>query len=156
MSEEEQNLEGRMKELENKINYVILQINTLQNKVSDSNPELKQMMGLLQVLTSALQISKAPFSLISQTLSMKDQILMRFPDLKYDTISESVISSLERKGRLNISQLTDEVRKERGSASRRIVRERVDKLIEKGLIFEVDEGYGRQLELAKLDDLEDE
>ncbi|MHA1198818.1 MAG: hypothetical protein ACTSQF_05625 [Candidatus Heimdallarchaeaceae archaeon] len=156
MSEEEQNLEERMKDLEEKINYIILQMNNLQNKVTGNNPELQQLMGSLQVITSALQISKAPFTIINQTFTLKDQILDRFPDLKYDTISEAVISSLEKKGRLNISQLTDEVRKERGSASRRIVRERVDRLIEKGLVFEVDEGYGRQLELAKIEELEDE
>ena len=43
------------------------------------------------------------------------------------------------------------MRKERGSASRRIVRERVDKLIESGIIAEVDSGYGRQLELVEIE-----
>ena len=46
MSEDEQNLEDRIADLEEKINYVILQINNLQHKVSDSNPELKQMMNI--------------------------------------------------------------------------------------------------------------
>ncbi|MHA1955229.1 MAG: hypothetical protein ACW96U_14915, partial [Candidatus Heimdallarchaeaceae archaeon] len=122
---EEDSLESRINELEEKINYVILQINNLQHKVTEDNPELKQMMGLLQILTSTLQVSKAPFSVISQTLSLKERILERFPDFKYDEISKAIISSLERKERLNISQLTEQVRKERGSASRRIIRERV-------------------------------
>ncbi|MCG3226864.1 MAG: hypothetical protein H7645_08090 [Candidatus Heimdallarchaeota archaeon] len=151
MSEEE-SLESRINELEEKINYVILQINNLQHKVTEDNPELKQMMGLLQILTSTLQVSKAPFAVISQTLSLKERILERFPDFKYDEISKAIISSLERKERLNISQLTEQVRKERGSASRRIIRERVDKLIEEGIIQEIDTGYGRQLELVPLDE----
>jgi uncharacterized coiled-coil protein SlyX len=151
MSEEE-SLESRINELEEKINFVILQINNLQHKVTEDNPELKQMMGLLQILTSTLQVSKAPLSMITQTLSLKDRILERFPDFKYDEISKAIISSLERKERLNISQLTEQVRKERGSASRRIIRERVDKLIEEGIVQEVDTGYGRQLELVPLDD----
>ena len=153
MSEEE-SLESRINELEEKINYVILQINSLQHKVSEDNPELKQMMGLLQILTSTLQVSKAPFTVLSQTLSLKERILERFPDFKYDEISKAIISSLERKERLNISQLTEQVRKERGSASRRIVRERVDKLIDQGIIQEVETGYGRQLELVPLDEEE--
>ncbi len=151
MSEEE-SLESRINELEEKINYVILQINNLQHKVTEDNPELKQMMDLLQILTSTLQVSKAPFAVLSQTLSLKDRILERFPDFRYDEISKAIISSLERKERLNISQLTEQVRKERGSASRRIVRERVDKLIEEGIIQEIETGYGRQLELVLLDE----
>jgi DNA-binding transcriptional ArsR family regulator len=151
MSENEKALDSRISELEEKINYVILQITNLQLKVSDSNPELKQMMNLLQILTSTLQISKAPLTVASQTLTLKDTILQRFPDLKYDSISKAIIAALDRKKRLNISQLTEQVRKERGSASRRIVRERVDKLIESGIIAEVDSGYGRQLELIKIE-----
>ncbi|MCG3221600.1 MAG: hypothetical protein H7641_09500 [Candidatus Heimdallarchaeota archaeon] len=155
MSEEE-SLESRLSELEEKINYVILQINNLQRKVTEDNPELKQMMSLLQILTSTLQVSKAPFSVLSQTLSLKERILERFPDFKYDEISKAIISSLERKERLNISQLTEQVRKERGSASRRIIRERVDKLIDEEIIQEVETGYGRQLELIPLDEKEKE
>ncbi len=151
MSGNEIALESRISELEEKINYVIIQITNLQDKVSDSNPELKQMMKLLQILTSTLQISKAPLTLASQTLTLKDTILQRFPDLKYDSISKAIIVALDRKKRLNISQLTEQVRKERGSASRRIVRERIDKLIESGIIAEVDSGYGRQLELVEFE-----
>ncbi len=59
---------------------------------------------------------------------------------------------MDKKGSLNISQLTEQVRKERGSASRRIVRERVDKLIETGIIREIDHGYGRQIELIEIEE----
>ncbi len=155
MSEDE-SLENRITELEEKINYVILQINNLQHKVSDSNPELKEMMNLLQILTSTLKISKAPFTLLSQTLSMKDRVLEIHPDIKFDEISKAIIVALERKKRLNISQLTEQVRKERGSASRRIVRERVEKLIAQGVIREIDIGYGRQIELIPLEEKEEE
>ncbi len=155
MSEDE-TLENRITELEEKINYVILQINNLQHRVSDSNPELKEMMNLLQILTSTLQITKAPFTMLSQTLSMKDRILELNPDIKFDEISKAIISALERKERLNISQLTEQVRKERGSASRRIVRERVEKLISLEIIREIDTGYGRQLELIPLEEKKEE
>ncbi|MHA1223663.1 MAG: hypothetical protein ACTSSG_09345 [Candidatus Heimdallarchaeaceae archaeon] len=152
MSEDSRELEKRMAELEEKINYVILQINNLQHKVTDSNPELEKLMGILNILTSSLQISKAPFSMINRTLSMKDKILEKHPSLKYDDISKNIVAVLERKGNLNISQLTEALRKERGSASRRIVRERVNKLIEKGIVREIGEGYGRQIELIPLED----
>ena len=152
MSSEDGQLEERITDLEDKINYVILQINNLQHKVSDSNPEMKQLMGLLQILTTSLQISKTPFSVISQTLTLKERMIKRFPSIKFDDISKAIVSALERKERLNISQLTEQVRKERGSASRRIVRERVDRMIEEGILQEVDTGYGRQIELIPLDE----
>ncbi len=155
MSAEDKHLENRMTELEDKINYVILQINNLQHKVSDSNPELKQMMGLLKILTTSLQVTKAPFAVLSQALSLKERLVERFPHLKYDDISKSILAALERKERLNISQLTDQVRKERGSASRRIVRERVDRMIEEGIIQEIDSGYGRQIEIVPLEEKEE-
>ncbi len=154
LSTEDKELENRMAELEEKINYVILQINTLQHKVSDSNPELKQMMGLLRILTTSLQVTKVPFSVISQTLGLKDKLVEKFPNLKYDDISKSILAALERKGQLNISQLTEQVRKERGSASRRIVRKRVDKMVEDGIIQEIDSGYGRQIEIVPLEEEE--
>ena len=105
------------------------------------------MMNLLQILTSTLQISKAPFSIISQTLSLKDRIIQQYPDIRFDDISKSIIEVLEKKERLNLSQLTEQVRKVRGSASRRIIRERVDKLIQYSILRETDTGYGRQIEL---------
>ncbi len=148
MTEDDQNIDQRIKELEEKINYVILQINNLQHKVSENNPELSQMISLLKILTSTLQISKAPFSVISQTLSLKDRIIQQYPDIRFDDISKSIIEVLEKKERLNLSQLTEQVRKIRGSASRRIIRERVYKLILEGIVREIDEGYGRQIELV--------
>ncbi len=151
MSNEDKILENRMTELEEKINYVILQINNLQHKVSDSNPELKQMMSLLQILTTSLQVTKAPFAILSQALSLKDRLVERFPLLKHDDISKSILAALERKERLNISQLTEQVRKERGTASRRIVRERVDKMMKEGILQEIDFGFGRQIEIIPLE-----
>ncbi|MBY9002115.1 MAG: hypothetical protein KGD64_14440 [Candidatus Heimdallarchaeota archaeon] len=55
------------------------------------------MMSLLQILTTTLQVSKAPFTVLSQTLSIKEKMLERFPQIKYDDISKSIISVLERK-----------------------------------------------------------
>ena len=105
-------------------------------------------------MTSTLQISKAPFTILNQTLSLNERIHKRFPELKYDTISKVIVDVLSKKGSLNISQLTEQVRKERGSASRRIVREREDKLIDSGIIREVNHGYGRQIELIELEEEE--
>ena len=163
MSDNDENLKKRIEDIEDKLDsyhekldYLILQNNNLKHQISDNNPELKKVVEMqTHLLNSLLNVAKLPTSLTSQTPSSTDRIIERFPYLKYDSISKAIIGALEKKERLNISQLTEEVRKERGSASRRIVRERVDVLIEKGIIDEVDSGYGRQLELAQFED-EDE
>jgi len=155
MSEEEQNMKERLKSIEQTLNFLSLEFNNFKKETSANNPELKQIMESLNVITNVLQISKAPFTLINRTLALNDLIYERFPDLKYDNISKAIVEVLSRKERLNISQLTEQVRKERGSASRRIVRERVDKLIETGVLREVDEGYGRQIELEPIEDEEE-
>ncbi len=154
LNQPDSSLEQRLAEMEDKLNYVILQINTLKNKVGEENPELKQLLNLLQVITGTLEISKAPFTALSRTLSIKDRIIKHHPEIQYDDISKAIIDALERKKELNLSQLTDQVRKERGTASRRIVRERVQKLIEKGLIEEVDEGFGRRIRLFEISEEE--
>lgn len=156
MSSPDETVQSRLDAMEEKINYLVEQINEMQDRVTQDNPELKQVMNMLKVLTSTLQLSKAPIQAAKRTMTLKDRIIERFPSIKYDDISRAIVSSLERKGRLNISQLTEQVRKERGSASRRIVRERVNELLEMGVVEEVDEGYGRQIQLIKVDKEEEE
>ena len=55
------------------------------------------------------------------------------PDVK-DPISKSIIQALGENNGQNISQLTESVRNLRGTASRRIIRERLKKLVEIGHI----------------------
>ena len=55
------------------------------------------------------------------------------PEIK-DPISQEVVRVLLDKKEQNISQITELVRSRRGTASRRIIRERINELIEKDII----------------------
>src|SRR5947199_6980933 len=55
------------------------------------------------------------------------------PGLK-DDISKHIVTALFEKGDRNISQVTEAVKGKRGTASRRIVRERIQELEEQGLL----------------------
>ncbi|MHA1730233.1 MAG: toll/interleukin-1 receptor domain-containing protein [Promethearchaeota archaeon] len=145
--ERREGVETRLSELENKINTVIRQLNSLKNTVTTSNPETQQILKLLQVVTNGLQVGVYPISMLKQSLSIKDNIIKRFPKIKYDEISKAIISVLEKRGNLNLSKLTAEVRILRGKASRRIIRERVNELIKDRIIEELDIGFGRQIKL---------
>ncbi len=56
-----------------------------------------------------------------------------FPEVK-DPISREIIEILFSYGRLNTSQITEELKKSRGKASRRIVREKLGNLVENGIV----------------------
>ena len=56
-----------------------------------------------------------------------------FPEVK-DSISREIIEILFSSGKLNTSQITEELKKSRGKASRRIVREKLNYLVERGIV----------------------
>jgi hypothetical protein len=159
LSQDDESLKKRISDIEEKLDsyhekldYLILQNNNLKHQITDNDPELKQVVEIqTKLLNSLLSAAKMP-TFTAQSASITDKYLEKFPYLKFDSISKSIIIALESKERLNLSQLTEEVRKERGSASRRIIRERVDVLIDKGILDEVDSGYGRQIELIPIEE----
>jgi DNA-binding transcriptional ArsR family regulator len=57
-----------------------------------------------------------------------------------DPIEKTIIRVLTQKKDLNISQLTDNVRSQRGTASRRIIREKLKNLIDKEMVESVQQG----------------
>ncbi len=58
---------------------------------------------------------------------------MAIPEIK-DPISKEIVKALFEKGGRNISQITEALRARRGTASRRIVRERLKVLEERGVV----------------------
>ncbi|UJG44214.1 MAG: hypothetical protein K9W46_03300 [Candidatus Heimdallarchaeum endolithica] len=138
-------IEDKLNAMEKKINELMQQVNSLKEQGQD----IDNILNLLQVVVNTLQLSQAPFSVYRKTKSLTQKIVEKNPFLKYDEISRVIIKALERKGSMNLSQLTEAVRKERGTASRRIIRERVDKLLSKGLLIEDDEGFGRRIKINK-------
>ncbi len=69
------------------------------------------------------------------------------PGLK-DDISRHIVSALMDKGDRNISQITDAVKERRGTASRRIVRERLEDLVGQGLVVADDGSRGRTFRVS--------
>ncbi len=61
------------------------------------------------------------------------------PEVK-DPISREIVRVLMSKSEQNISQITDLVRSKRGTASRRIIREKIQELIEKNVLQQKQKG----------------
>ena len=72
---------------------------------------------------------------------------MAIPELK-DPISRDIVKALFEKGGRNISQITEAVRKLRGKASRRIIRERLQTLESKGVVDATTQSRGKVYDVS--------
>ena len=64
-----------------------------------------------------------------------------------DELSKSILEVVALRGPLNITELTGELRKYRGKASRRIVAERVDRMAREGLLSVTVKGREKVVDL---------
>lgn len=70
------------------------------------------------------------------------------PGLK-DDISKAILTALFERSDRNVSQITDAVKAKRGTASRRIVRERLHALVREGVIVASEASKGRTYRVSE-------
>ena len=133
--------EDDLKSLNEKMERMMRRLDYLEAILTESRqyPELAQLMGDLKV---GAALYGEPLKLIQRLLGVR-RYLEKTPDSR-DEVSRIVLNSLALKGPMNISQLTREVERERGTASRVTVRKRVLDLLEEGAI-EKGEGFEYRL-----------
>jgi DNA-binding HxlR family transcriptional regulator len=110
----------------------------LEQEVKELNKRISELEKMLSVLIEPLrQVSRTTRNYMRITGLLLDQggitPDMILPEVK-DTISIEIVRVLLDRPDQNISQITDLVRSKRGTASRRIIRERVKGLEEKGIV----------------------
>lgn len=66
-----------------------------------------------------------------------------------DDIARHIVTALFEKGDRNISQIADAVKAKRGTASRRIVRERIRDLEAKGIVVAASASHGKTYRIAE-------
>jgi len=120
-----------LKSLNEKMERMMRRLDYFEAILTESRqyPELAQLMGDLKV---GAALYGEPLKLIQRLLGVR-RYLERTPDSR-DEVSRIILNSLALKGPLNISQMTREVERERGTASRVTVRKRVQDLLEEGAI----------------------
>jgi len=123
--------EDDLKSLNEKMERMMRRLDYLEAILTESRqyPELAQLMGDLKV---GAALYGEPLKLIQRLLGVR-RYLERTPDSR-DEVSRIILNSLALKGPMNISQMTREVERERGTASRVTVRKRVQDLLEEGAI----------------------
>jgi len=123
--------EDDLKSLNEKMERMMRRLDYLEAILTESRqyPELAQLMGDLKV---GAALYGEPLKLIQRLLGVR-RYLEKTPDSR-DEVSRIVLNSLALKGPMNISEMTREVERERGTASRVTVRKMVMDLLEEGAV----------------------
>jgi len=126
-----QNEEERLNRLEKLVETILYKLEQIESMLrSTGDPELM----LAAELVSAFSL---PATKSLEAASIVMDILKRIRVL--DQISKSIIEAMSTCEPLTISEITRRVRELRGTASRRIVRERLRRLMEKQVVAETGE-----------------
>ena len=118
--------DGKEESLEERLRALAKRIEELELRLSRESLLLDEVMKELQLMRN---ISLASALLLRTTTYIKGY--------RYDDISRHIVEALLRAGPMNISQLTNFLKKIRGTASRRIVSEKIKILNRLGLVERV-------------------
>jgi hypothetical protein len=126
--------ENSIEELSKKLDQILNRLSLLEELITEK-PEYEG-------LTAALRLTRVGVGMYGEPLKiaarLKDaQAFLQQRAIAQDEISRCVIQALAVKGALNISAITRQVCAMRGKASRRIVRQRVQKLQQQGVLIKI-------------------
>ncbi|MHA1155625.1 MAG: hypothetical protein ACTSQK_05910 [Candidatus Heimdallarchaeota archaeon] len=137
---------GALDVLNDKLDMTIERISQLESKIDKMSPDLHDATGSLN-MTLALLRTFQEVTNVATIFSPSKWIMRLRPDVNLDAIERLIVDVLTREGPKNISQLTALVKQERGTASRRIIRDKVNDMIVRDILEDVDEGYGRVVKM---------
>jgi len=132
----------------------------------DLHDEIRELRAQIAQLSGALELAVKPYQKVLGQLEELQGVAKRYfgllelyqrygeispevviPGLK-DPISQEIVKILFDKGDRNISQVAEQMRQRRGSASRRIVRERLGRLVESGVVTVSTESKQRRFSIS--------
>ncbi len=137
--------EARVRDLDDKLDNIIKRLDTIETVIANSqqNPELS---SLLSDLKGGISLYSEPLKAIKRLYDARK--FLKTKEVERDELSRLIVQALALRGELNISQLEIELRTARGTASRRIIRDRLVKLEKDGVVKLV-EGWGRKYRLVE-------
>jgi hypothetical protein len=119
-------LDGSLKNLNKKLDWIINRLNYLETVLAESQ-QYPEVVDFLQNLKLGTAMYGEPLKTLNRIVSAKK--LIETTSVK-DEINKIILNYIALKGPKNISELTREMKRQRGKASRTTVRNRIKYLIE--------------------------
>lgn len=137
--------DAKIKELDRKLGTIMNRLETIERILSDSleHPELA---STISNLRAGVLLVKEPITALERLSTAKKYLHRR--SIEKDEMSRLIIQTLALQGRQNTSQIERAIREARGHASRRIVRSRMLRLMNEGIV-QAQKGRGTMYELVE-------
>ena len=127
--------ESEEADLRKKLEDISTRLIRIERILARLEPEMGEFQSSTKIIREGMDFYGSLFEMMGR-FTGRQRLARRFPEIGKDEISRLMVEALEEGKPLNISQLTVAVRRQRGTASRRIVRERLQRLEEIGIVEE--------------------